>query len=164
MKTENLYSFLEKVQEKKTKLIVDPSKMWRQSGKVMNQANTAGLVDCAKPCAIFFDGRKNAAKVSEDLPEKSTPGTGYVSSQQNHVVLVEEPGSRLVGHVTPAGKLAVDEARAIVGGLADRGVDAGGINALGCDGTPYNTGPGHGVLASIEQEPARALGSCACCT
>lgn len=65
----------------------------------------------------------------EDLPGQSIPGTHHVTEQENHITLVAEPGSTFVGHVTAVGSSAADEARAIIGGLNERGVATGGIRA-----------------------------------
>lgn len=143
-------------------LVVDPSKMRRQKTMVMEKANVTGLESCSHPIGIYFDGRKDDTLVGEDLPGTLVPNTRHVNKKENHIVLVAEPGSRYIGHVTASGSLAVDEARAIVSGLHQRGVATGGVRVAGCDGTPYNTGPKDAVVASLEKELQRPLQRVVC--
>ncbi|KAK3911764.1 Vacuolar protein sorting/targeting protein 10 [Frankliniella fusca] len=138
-----------------TKHVVDHSKMRRQQSKVMLEANAAGLRDCDRPTGLYFDGRKNETMVQQDIPGVSK--TRHIREKQNHVVLLAEPGSHFIGHVTPAGALAANEARAIIAGLKERAVSTDGFRAAGCDGTSYNTGAREGVLACLEREMRRPL-------
>ncbi|KAK4871779.1 hypothetical protein RN001_015903 [Aquatica leii] len=71
-----------------------------------------------KDSGINFDGRKDKTLAVEKI------GSSYHSKKitEQHMVLVAEPGSTYLGHVTPSSG------------------SASSIKTMGCDGTVVNTG------------------------
>ena len=95
--------------------------------------------------SIFFDGRKD-----ETLCQVRRGTKMYTStSPEEHYAILEEPNTKYLGHVTPAGSTAEDVSNALLKFLRTKNVD---ILAIGCDGTVVNTGHKNGVIAKIEQE------------
>lgn len=77
---------------------------------------------------------------------------------EEHISLVKEPDSSLLGHITPAigtGKAIKDSIIAYFNG--NNHLDIPTISAIGCDGTATNTGGNNGVLALIEKYLNRPL-------
>ena len=74
---------------------------------------------------------------------------------EEHISLVEEPGSKYIGHVSPKSGSAVSVMLSIMDFMADNVVD--NIVAVGCDSTVINTGQKGGVIRLMEQKLAKPL-------
>ncbi|KAE8739114.1 hypothetical protein FOCC_FOCC015390 [Frankliniella occidentalis] len=140
--------------EDRTKLVA-PSKMHRQKDLVLRNENKEAAACGGSPVAIYFDGRKDKTLVIKEM--EGTRRTRRVSETSNHVVIIEEPGSKFLGHVTADGSKAAHEADAILEGLRVRNISTDRLRAVGCDGTSYNTGHEDGVLACLEKKLNRPL-------
>ena len=71
------------------------------------------------------------------------------------IVLIQEPGSKYVGHVTPKSETA--ENCANLYHFSNKQIDLSQLVALGCDGAPTNTGPKGGIIRLIEIKLGRPL-------
>jgi len=60
--------------------------------------------------------------------------------QEEYIVLVEEPGSRYVGHLTPDTGTGQAIGQGIVGYLSENKAVVQSLDVIGCDGTSVNTG------------------------
>ncbi len=58
---------------------------------------------------------------------------------EEHVVLLSEPGSKYVGHVTPISSNS-HSIKTIILNFLEKNVDISKLKAIGCDGTMVNTG------------------------
>lgn len=106
----------------------------KRTGKVnvqrMKYANTE--LEC-----IGFDGRKDKTKTMQG------------NEDEEHYVLVKEPGDTYITHVTPDNGRARSIADEVITFLKDSN-SKDSIKAILCDGTPVNTGRVGGVLKLIE--------------
>ena len=103
--------------------------------------------------SLFFDGRKdhtiiNIQKGSKWYRQKVL---------QEHISLIEEPGSKYLGHVTPASGTAEDVKQSLMNFLHERYESLDKFVAIGCDGTNVNTGRKGGIIALMEQELQKPL-------
>lgn len=76
---------------------------------------------------------------------------------EEHISLVEEPGSKYIGHITPESGTGSGIASSILSFCGNRGISLDHLLVIGSDGTNVNTGYMRGVLALIEQRLGRNL-------
>ncbi|CAH1116385.1 unnamed protein product [Phaedon cochleariae] len=96
---------------------------------------------------IYFDGRKDKTVTSEKR------GSRYYTKKvtEEHIVIIAEPGSKYLGHVSPISGNANSIKTSIVSFLKNLlGANFNKIIAVGCDGTVVNTGSKNGVIKQIE--------------
>lgn len=79
---------------------------------------------------------------------------------EEHISIINEPGSSYLGHVSPLSGSAQDIKNAICAILTEKNIDKTKILAIGCDGTVVNTGNVGGVICRIEKELGRHLHWC----
>ena len=83
--------------------------------------------------ALYFDGKKDhTITTPRDAPKSVTK-----TVVEEHYTLIEEPGSKYLGHLKPGSGLAADICNVIVQFLEEKCCD---LVAVGCDGTVTNTG------------------------
>ena len=75
---------------------------------------------------------------------------------KEHVVLVQEPESHYVGHITPASGLAAAITSGIFNFLETNSISTDDNVAVGCDGTAVNTGRKGGVIHMVEMRLQRS--------
>lgn len=73
------------------------------------------------------------------------------------MVLVKEPGSRYVGHVTPESGSSANILKAILEFFEKEDVDLGDLLAVGSDGTAVNTGSNMGIIRQMEVHLKKTL-------
>jgi hypothetical protein len=126
-------------------LVVDRSKVRRARKRIRNDFSK----DHTPPkqnFGLFFDGKKDhtTALVKKD-------GKNYMTKVvEDHYVLVKEPNSEYLGHVTVPNGQASTIASEIFTYLETEEIDKSLINAIGSDGTNVNTGCHNGVIRRIE--------------
>ena len=76
-----------------------------------------------------FDGKKDKTRVNMKPPVV-----------EEHVVLIEEPGSMFLTHVCPQSGRAQEIFNKIIQNLADINVGLNNLVVVGCDVTAVNTG------------------------
>lgn len=98
---------------------------------------------------LFFDGRKDRS-----LSVVEAGGTSKKNvTVDEHITLLEEPGSQYLGHFTPACGTAVEIKSGIFDFLVhDNNVSFNHLMAVGCDATNVNTGQNGGVIRLIESD------------
>lgn len=94
---------------------------------------------------LFFDGRKDKT-ISQCMRGNKLYRNTSIEEQ---IVLVSEPGSKYIGHVTPQSGSASDIKQSIVKFLEEK-VEFSQLNAIGCDGTVVNSGNKNGAIRMIE--------------
>lgn len=116
-----------------TENVIDRSKLRRareQSRKGFTQNSSETLK------AIYFDGRKDKTFVIENIEGKSHRRTIL----EEHISLVQEPGSIFLGHTVPLSGSALSICQSIVNFLESNKYNLEELVAVGCDGTVVNTG------------------------
>lgn len=133
--------------------IVDRSKIRREKTKHSSEIQKDQDVSDHPVRGLFFDGRKDTTFVQE-----KKGGTYHRREiQEEHITIVEEPGSAYLGHVTPSSGCGVHISTAIIDFLEKNKADLSKTVAAGCDGTPINTGKFNGSLACIERRLGREV-------
>ena len=97
---------------------------------------------------MFFDGRKDDSLIIK----KGTDGRfRKVIVKEEHVSLVEEPGSHYLGNITPDSGCSKSIVDSILGYADDCGIATTNLRAIGCDGTNVNTGWKSGAIRLLEE-------------
>lgn len=124
--------------------VIDRSKI-RRERHATRQINTElHNRDCGE--ALYFDG-----KIDKTL---KIFGNKTKQCKEEHIVLVREPNSEYVGHITPASGSAQHTTEAIID-FFDH--DLSKLLAVGSDGTAVNTGPHGGIIRLLELEINRPV-------
>lgn len=120
--------------------IVDRSKIRRE--RTQCRTNLKRKFNVTEPMVygIFFDGRKDKTIVQEKKGEKFCRKTIV----EEHIVLVSEPGSTYLGHVTPVSGSS-NHIKASILSYLQQNVNLSKLWAVGCDDTVVNTGSKNGV-------------------
>ena len=107
--------------------------------------------------SVYFDGRKD-----ETLIRKKENGKWYTHiSKEDHYVLVSEPESMYMGHVSPKGSKSQDIAESIILKMQEMGIEST-VRVVGCDSTNINTGYKGGIIQYIENAVGHSLLWCIC--
>ncbi|KAJ1518898.1 hypothetical protein ONE63_011494 [Megalurothrips usitatus] len=137
--------------------VVDRKKFARQRGKRRAEASEAELQQLRDSTirGLYFDGRRDITKVREAC------GGGKVkigSIEEEHVVLLAEPGDLYLGHITPDTGDAQCLGNAVLDFLEEGiHVDTEQLRVVGCDGCKVNTGCNGGAIRVMENRLGRAL-------
>lgn len=102
---------------------------------------------------LFFDGRKDKTMF---VIKKGSKFYRRIKVEE-HITLVQEPGSVYLGHATPSSGTAKDSENAICSLLEEENRQMENIVAVGCDGTNVNTGRKNGIISRMEQRLDRPL-------
>lgn len=124
--------------------IIDPSRVYRSKQIVMKTATCAQLnkikckIDSVPFFALFFDGKKDATfTIKEDAITKRRHPQ---NANENHYAIVLEPGRFFFFYVNPSGNKSTNAAQCIFDKLVGHDINYNKIQAIGCDGTVFNTG------------------------
>lgn len=124
--------------------VIDKSKVFRERLKYRRSITSTRTTEII---ALYFDGRKDKTIVTENVRGKSVRTTVV----EEHISLVEEPGSTYFGHVTPDSGTGKDIVSSILNYMEDNNIDRTTIKVLGCDGTATNTGVSQGAVVLFER-------------
>ena len=92
--------------------------------------------------SIFFDG-----KIDETLCRVKKGDKFHTAKKlEEHVTILEEPGSKYLGHIAPKDGTGSCIAEGILSYLEDKNTE---LRAIGCDGTNTNTGRKNGVISIL---------------
>lgn len=132
--------------------IIDRSKIRRE--RVKARKNLKKKHEEEKTCVhgIYFDGRKD--KTLTQLKEGDILSRKTIIEE--HIVLVSEPGSVYLGHITPSSGSAQIITRSLLEFL-QKNLDVSEVQAIGCDGTAVNTGSRNGIIRQLEVSFGRPL-------
>lgn len=131
--------------------VIDPSKIRRERKRKRIEIKPSEESKIVS--GIYFDGRKD--KTMNNNKEGSKFYRRIVTEE--HISLIQEPGSLYLGHVTPNGSTAKDIKNSITSFIADSKIDVEHFVAIGCDGTNVNTGRAGGVISLLEKEYGKPL-------
>lgn len=86
-------------------------------------------------------------------------GTKYYrrTVTEEHISLIDEPGSTYLGHTSPSDGSAVALQRSMMDCLSLNNISVDKLVAVACDGTNVNTGQHKGVIRLIEEELGKPL-------
>jgi hypothetical protein len=133
--------------------VIDRSKVRRERQKYRDTV-CAKAGSCAKVVqGIYFDGRKDKT-LSKEMVDGMAHRRVIV---EEHVALVQEPGSSYVGHITPASGSSSSIQAAIVTLMQENNIDMQHLLTVGCDGTAVNTGKKGGVIRLLEEHANAVL-------
>lgn len=133
--------------------VVDRSKIRRERIKKRNELKRKNEgKHFSSEYAIHFDGRKDKTLIQIKEGER----TARKTITEEHVVLLSEPGSKYVGHVTPISGNSHNIKTSILTFL-EKNVDISQLQAIGCDGTVVNTGYKNGIIRQLELSLGRPL-------
>ncbi|XP_031339102.1 uncharacterized protein LOC116167737 isoform X2 [Photinus pyralis] len=143
---------LDIISQKDKSKIIDRSKLRRERQKMREDLQKLENPD-SPLLGLYFDGRKDKTIIQEERGNKRYRKT----ITEEHIVLLAEPGSRYIGHVTPISGTASSIKGGILQFLNLHFKDVSSLVAIGCDGTAVNTGSKNGVVALIEKQLHRLL-------
>ncbi|GBM44763.1 hypothetical protein AVEN_164920-1 [Araneus ventricosus] len=136
------------VNEGETSYVVDSNKILRQRRKLENAVaeSTKLTVSWSLLTGLYFDWRKDNTKMLIKKDTKYYPMT----TKAEHYILVDEPSSVYLRHVTAAkgGAKAIKEA--ILNFFVSNNIQLNGLTVIGCDGTNINTGHKGGIIRLME--------------
>lgn len=133
------------VTETETKNVIDRSKVRRE--RIRNREILQECQDI-EINGLFFDGRKDKSLTIK----KGTDGRfRKVTVKEEHISLIEEPGSHYLGHITPASGSSRSIVDSILSYTDSHNISTANLHAIGCDGTNVNTGWKKGVIRLIEE-------------
>lgn len=132
--------------------IIDRSKIRRERVKTRKNLKKKHEEEISCVYGIYFDGRKDRTlimvKEGDTISRKTTT--------EEHIVLVSEPGSVYLGHITPSSGSAQNIKRGLLEFL-EKNIDISEVQAIGCDGTAVNTGYKNGIIRQLEISFVRPL-------
>lgn len=135
--------------------VVDRSKVRRARNELRNEKVTERREQLERKVlrGLYFDGRKDRTL--------SLVKVGGIAKKQvtndEHITLLEEPGSHYLSHFTPPCGTAVAIKSGIFDFFIDNDVSLENLVAVGCDATVVNTGQIGGVVHLIESELQRPV-------
>lgn len=139
-----------------TKVIVDKSKVRREIVKVSTSLKRKRVESLSDDplLGLYFDGRHDKTL----LKEKKGSKIYYSADKEDHYSLVQEPGSKFFGHITPSSGHAKNITESIFSFISKEAPESlQSLQAVGCDGTVVNTGRHGGVIRLLEIKLKRPL-------
>lgn len=131
--------------------VIDRSKLRRERTKVREALQDADRAKILR--GMYFDGRKDKTLATIQKEDKFF----RKRVQENHYVILSEPGSYYFGHVTCKLGTAKTIKNSILAYLKSKSVKLNEIAVVGCDGTAVNTGFKGGIIRLIEEELSKPL-------
>ncbi len=98
---------------------------------------------------LYFDGKKSDTKSIVRNPDGTKK---HRLLNKEHLVLVQEPGNKYIGHVTPEPGTAENVSDSIIVKLRDMQIDTQNLKVLGGDGCNLNVGWRGGVMRLLEEK------------
>lgn len=132
-------------------LVIDKSKIRREKHKVRESLQTKD--NSVEIYGVYFDGRKDNTYFQERIDNKMYRR----QKKEEHISLVQEPGGKYIGHLTPRGGTGSEIATAIWCFLESKKFDHDDLVAIGCDGTATNTGWKNGAIRNLEIKLGRPV-------
>jgi len=134
--------------------VIDRCKIRREREKIRSILQKQTGPEYTGQCtAIFFDGRKDKTLIQVAKGDTLHRQTVI----EEHITLIQEPGSTYLAHTAPESGAAVKIKDSILDCMTKMSIDIRSIRAIGCDGTPTNTGSKGGVIVLMEKECGRPL-------
>ena len=142
------------ITEENTTEVIDRSKIRRERKKTRKQVIEEDMIATDKlPLCIFFDGKKDKTLCQVEKGNKKLKK----EIVEEHITILEEPGSKYIGHISPSKGSGYSIAPLIVSHLEASNISTTQLQAIGCDGTAVNTGRKNGIISLLEQSLQRPL-------
>lgn len=133
------------VTNEKASEVIDRSKLRRERKKMRNKLQCDSKT--TQPLGIYFDGRKD-----KTIENTQINGSHYRKTvTEEHIVLLSEPDSIYIGHVTPDSGTSEQITSSIIKFIKENEIELTKLIAIGCDGTNVNTGKNNGIIKRIEE-------------
>ena len=97
---------------------------------------------------MYFDGRKDDTKVR-------TPNGLFKIIKEEHVSLLQEPGSKYIFNLTPGSDTARVVADAFIDFFQGNGIKTEDLIAVGCDGTAVKTCQLGAIIQLLQEKLTR---------
>ncbi|CAG4974445.1 unnamed protein product [Parnassius apollo] len=137
------------VTESDTSSFIDRSKIRRAHAQTRSSWAAVNVLDGDDSLVcISFDGRKDKTMLYEDNRRKTVV--------EEHIILVKEPNSQYIGHITLATADALTISKKLYLYLALK-CDLKRIIAIGCEGTAVDTDNNAGIICLLEKKFHRPL-------
>jgi hypothetical protein len=118
------------IDESNVSRIVDRNKVRRYRAKIRKTANQTEMIDVK---SLYFDGRKDRTMAYNDGRRTTIV--------EEHIVVISEPGSQYLTHLSPKSGSAKAIVEEIMHYLEiNPHIVIENLCAIGCDGTAVNTG------------------------
>lgn len=134
--------------------VIDRSKVRRERKKLRLDLQEEQLAKDLVVRALYFDGRKDKTISMTTLDDGNSK---LATITEEHISVINEPGSSYLGHVSPISGSAQNIKDALCALLSERNISTSTVLAIGCDGTVTNTGNIGGVISLLEKEFGRHL-------
>jgi hypothetical protein len=139
-----------------TSKVIDRSKIRRARKRARSNPSIDELVKEPKEFhSIYFDGRHDKTLTHEKSDTSSL--THQRTITEEHIAILSEPNSHYVGHVTPNSGSAKYIVLTMTTFFEQKNINTDNVLAVGCDGTPVNTGSKGGATHLIEVHFGRPL-------
>lgn len=147
--TDTLKSF-NIVDEDDSSNVVDQSKIKRERAKARKSYQEIEIKNLK---SLYFDGRKDKTLVNKKTENKFSK----TDKSEEHIVLIHEPNSYLLGHLSPKESTADIITEELFKFFKDNDICTKNLNVLGCDGARVNTGIHKGICRQIEQRVGKPM-------
>ncbi|CAH1106918.1 unnamed protein product [Psylliodes chrysocephalus] len=135
------------VSDRSSENVIDRHKIRKARQK--NRNNLQTVSNSILKRGLYFDGRKyKTLTYSENRKRMVT---------EEHVVLIEEPDSKYIGHISPKSGSALSILNAITEFFEKQSNALDCLEVIGCDGTNTNIGNKNGVITKLERNLKRPL-------
>ncbi|KAI6646067.1 hypothetical protein LOD99_9515 [Oopsacas minuta] len=131
--------------------IIDRNKLRRSRFSVRKELANESHETINDISAIYFHGRKDQARV---LVEREDGHLHQDTANEEHYIVLSEPGNQYVAHITPSSGKAKDIAKELTDLCRERNSN---LMAVGADGTRVNTGIYNGCIRILELEFRKPL-------
>jgi len=135
--------------------VIGPRKVAYERHKYREERREMEFAALDNITSIYFDGKKTATRVMERNDKTGRWNRKVVV--QDHYVIITEPGSQYLGHVTPKSGHGKSIAEAIYTFLVDNNLTDHPITCVGADGTNVNVGANNGSIQYLEMMLGRPL-------
>jgi len=138
------------INEQDSSMVVDKNKVRRERVKARRQLSSKR--DSAFR-GLYFDGRKDRTLTQVKTGKKYYRRT----VSEEHIVIVEEPNSEYVGHITTKHGDSKSIQQGIIAFFEKNDITTDAVMVIRCDGTNVNTGALGGVIRLMEEHLNRPL-------
>jgi len=133
--------------------VIDRSKLRRERKKLRVELYSEAADSVANLRGLYFDGRKDKTLVQEEIEGKLHRKVVL----EEHIVLLEEPGSKYLGHIAPISGNAKSIKSTMTDFFERNNMNLDNLTVIGCDGTAVNTGHKGGIIRLLEMHLNRPL-------
>ena len=146
------YAIITKVDKSQ---VIGPQKLGDERMRCREERREAEFGNLKELTSLYFDGKKTMTRVL--VKNHKTRRWSPTMKEDDHYVVLTEPGNGYLTHVTPKTGHGKVVARAIYDFLVEQELTNQTLYVAGCDGCRVNTGPNGGVIHHLEMLLNRPL-------